>query len=111
MFLVKIKFIRYYVDFTSASEVCKTIEECEEFIKQFPRHIVEDWSICPLIEQNPIKCKKDVKRPHLLNVKVIYYDSSIKWYMNVHPENLNDVVLSGAKLNGVYKLEVRVNEY
>ena len=111
MFLVNIQFIRHYVDTTSTSQVFKTIEECEEFIKQFPRHIVEDWSISPLTEQNPIKCKKDVKRPHLLNVKVIFNDSSIKWYMNVHPDNLNDVVLSGSKLNGVYKIEARVNEY
>lgn len=111
MFLVNIKFIRHYVDITSTSQVFKTIEECDEFIKQFPRHIVEDWSICPLTEQNPIKCKKDVRKSHLLDVKVIYSDSSIKWYMHVHPENLNDVVLSGAKLNGVYKLEVRVNEF
>ena len=31
--------------------------------------------------------------------------------MNVHPENFNDVVMSGSRLNGVYKLEVRVNEF
>lgn len=111
MFLVNIKFIRHYVDTTSTSQVFNTIEKCEEFINQFPRHIVDDWSICPLTEQNPIKYKKDAKRPHLLNVKVIYNDSSAKWYMNVHPDNFNEVVMSGSRLNGVYKLEVRVNEF
>lgn len=111
MFLVNIKFIRHYVDTTSSRQVFSTFEECEDYIKQFPRYIVEDWSICPLTEQNPIKSKKDVRRPHLLNVKVTFNDSSIKWYMNVHPDNFNDVFMSGARLNGVYKLEVRVNEF
>lgn len=111
MFLVNIKFIRHFVDTTSSSQVFRSIEECDEFINQFPRHIVEDWSIIPLAEQNPIKCKKDVRKPHLLDVKVIYADSSIKWYTNVHPENFNDVVMSGARLNGVYKMEIRVNGF
>lgn len=89
----------------------QTFKEAKEFVFSFPSHLVHDFSISPLVEQDPVLTKRDVELPVTINAVIQFSDESKKPIYHVHPKNFYDLILNRFKLSDVYSIKLTFNKH
>lgn len=62
--------------------------DCIDFRDSFPKDIIIDWSIAPLLLQDVIACRDSTRVKKTFDIIIRYDDDSTKRFYNVHTNNV-----------------------